>query len=210
MPETVDVRAHRSSSSLIVATVRSSSSLSTRFFTERACFSLSCSRPQAATRLLPMASRSISFYSAARRTCAAVSASAIRIGHRSAGAVRSAIPGDIQQYPAIPSNTQPGSTVSFASGGPLFRTAIVAFVALTTTSAEQVGTSRHDVGSRSIQRMHSTKSGSWIALLTCYIETARGWSPVEANFAPAMHANPAPSVAINSQGLAISDSPANR
>ncbi|MBH9685896.1 hypothetical protein [Burkholderia cepacia] len=118
--------------------------------------------------------------------------------------------GNTRQYPAIPSNTQPGSTLSFASGGPLFRTAIVAFVALTTTSAEQVGTGRHDVGSRSIQRMHSTKSGSSIALLTCYIDTARGYSPVEANFAPAMHANPAPSVAINSQGLAISDSPANR
>ncbi|WP_155636341.1 hypothetical protein [Burkholderia cepacia] len=48
--------------------------------------------------------------------------------------------GNTRRYPAIPSNTQPGSTLSFASGGPLFRTAIVAFVALTTTSAEQVGT----------------------------------------------------------------------
>ncbi|WP_175864255.1 hypothetical protein [Burkholderia cepacia] len=36
--------------------------------------------------------------------------------------------------------TQPGSTLSFASGGPLSRAATEAFVALPTTSAEQVGT----------------------------------------------------------------------
>ncbi|WP_185735102.1 hypothetical protein [Burkholderia cepacia] len=83
--------------------------------------------------------------------------------------------GNTRRYPAIPSNTQPGSTLSFASGGPLFRTAIVAFVALTTTSAEQVGTtSAAEAFSECTQRMHSTKSGSWIALLTCYIDTARG------------------------------------
>lgn len=194
------MRAHRRSSSLIVATVRSSSSLSTRFFTKRACFSLSCSRPQAATRLPPMASRSISFCSAARRTCVAASASAIRMNHRRAGAVRSAISGNTQQYAAGLDFVVRERRAAVPHGHRGFRCA----------NNDLGGTSRHDVGTRSIPRMHSTKSGSSIALLTCYIETARGYSPVEANFAPAMHANPAPSVAINSQGLAISDSPANR